>query len=171
MNEISSVLDYFDLDKNNKLIKLLNQLVENEILNEELYINLVKALVLLFQLNKNNYNIYCNIFSYIVTKMDNKVLSNCFNKLKTVKLAKQLVLSDIFIEDIIIFTHEYILNNITHKLAIDKVLIDWINIIYLIQQLKLSFELKIYYYLYIIKHPLNTYDINILVHLINFFIK
>jgi len=178
MKEFSSLLNYFVLEKNNNIIELLNQMMEDNILNEELYLNLVKALVLIFHLNKNNYNIYYNLFYHIIHKMNKTLKKNCFNKLKTLKLSKQLVLSDTLIENIIIFTHHYILNNTMNKYKknedvkiIDKVLIDWINIICLIQQLKISFELKIYYYLYIIKHPVSTSDINTLINSINFFIK
>ena len=192
MKEISSLLNYFVLEKNNNIIELLNQMMEDKILNEELYLNLVKALVLIFHLNQNNYNIYYNLFCHIIHKMNKTLRKNCFNKLKTLKLSKQLELSDTLIEDIIIFTHHYILNNTMKNKhmnqstsvldenyghnneeikTIDKVLIDWINIICLIQQLKISFELKIYYYLYIIKHPVSTSDINTLINSINFFIK
>ena len=172
MKEISSLLNYFVLEKNN-IIEVLNQMMEDKILNEELYLNLVKALVLIFHLNQDNYNIYYNLFFHIIHKMNKTLKKNCFNKLKTLKLSKQLELSDTLIEDIIIFTHYYIVNNTKNEdvKIIDKVLIDWINIICLVQQLKISFELKIYYYLYIIKHPVSTSDINTLINSINFFIK
>ena len=178
MKEISSLLNYFVLEKSNNIIELLNQMMEDKILNEELYLNVVKALVLIFHLNQNNYNIYYNLFWHIIHKMDKTLRKNCFNKLKTLKLFKQLELSDTLIEDIIIFTHHYILNNMNNismtdeeSKLIDRALIDWINIICLIQQLKISFELKIHYYLYIIQHPVSTSDINTLINSINFFIK
>ena len=178
MKEISSLLNYFVLEKSNNIIELLNQMMEDKILNEELYLNVVKALVLIFHLNQNNYNIYYNLFWHIIHKMDKTLRKNCFNKLKTLKLSKQLELSDTLIEDIIIFTHHYILNNMNNismtdeeSKLIDRALIDWINIICLIQQLKISFELKIHYYLYIIQHPVSTSDINTLINSINFFIK
>jgi hypothetical protein len=171
---ISSLFNYLvNNTESNKLVNLLNQMLENNLLNEELYLNLIKGLILIIYLNKDCFDIYYNILHYINFKMNSRLKMDCFDKLKNLHLSQQQYISDTTIENIIIYTHNYIINDISmqHN-TIDDVITNLINIITLIKKLHVSTEFKITLYLYIVKHTeLKHQDINSTIDIINKFIR
>lgn len=158
MKNISSLFNYLITpSQSNKLVYLLNQMLENHLLTEELYLNLIKSLLLIFHLNKDCFDIYYNILHHISFNID------IIKTLYSIDLSKQVDVIDTVIEDIIISTHNYIVSNYSFPNPNDKI-IEWINIIHSINKLDTSLNFKISFYLYIIKHSI---DINPIINIIN----
>ncbi len=146
---ITSFFDYIiDKEKSIKIANLLNYMYETKLLNTELLLNCIKALILIFYLDKNSFDIYYNILHYINNDMNKNIRELNFNKLKSINLSHQLELNNNIVEDIIIYTNLYILANNNN---IDKMIIDLINLITNIQQLNTTFEVKTFFYLNILK--------------------
>lgn len=166
ISDISSLFNYLVNDtQSSKLVNILNQMLESNLLNEELYLNLIKGLILIFHLNKDCVELYYNIFHYIYYKMDDKARNVLFIKLKIIDLSKQVELSDTTIENIIIYTHNFIITDID---CIDKTITQWIKVIMATNRITTSTEFKISIYLYIIKNPnIISADINTITNVIN----
>ena len=167
---ITSFFDYIiDKEKSIKIANLLNYMYETKLLNTELLLNCIKALILIFYLDKNCFDIYYNILHYINNDMNKNIRELNFNKLKSIDLSHQLELNNNIVEDIIIYTNLYILANNNN---IDKMIIDLINLITNIQQLNTTFEVKTFFYLNILKKSkiehINLVNIDIISKINNF---
>ena len=165
MKNILNITSFFNncIDINNtvKLVNLLELMYKDMLINTEILLNLVKALVLIFHLDNDNYNIYYSILHYIYYDM-NKITRNLFfEKINSINLSSQLQLDDNIIENIIIITNNYIIDNFTINCIEEKV-IEFINIIIILQQLNcnISLHYKIKLYQYIIKNIIDINDFN-----------
>ena len=133
-------------ESNTKLNNLLNSMLDKKILNEELYLNLIKCLVLI--LNNNNFNKYYNILHHITFNMTLILRDQIFNIFKSLQLSKQFDVDDKLIEKIIITTQYYIENSNNY---IEQILIDICDVIKLIQTINLSTHLQLSIYIQYIK--------------------
>ena len=154
-------------ESNTKLNNLLNIMLDKKILNEELYLNLLKCLVLI--LNNNNFNIYYNILHHITFNMSLILQNQIFNIFKSLQLSKQFDVDDKLIEKIIITTRDYIENSNNY---IEEMLIDLCNVIKLVQTINLSTHLQLSIYIQYMKCIEKNQNITINdINRINKFIK
>lgn len=166
MEEIISLFNYIiPYDESIKIVILLNKMLKQNILCKELYLNLIKALILLFYLDSKHYIFYHNMLSHILNNSTN--LLNIFNKLNNIDLSYQLEMNENIIEKIIIYTNNYIIKDFSFDMIENK-LSNLVNIINILEQLKISTELKINIYLHIIK---NTNDIFSIITIIKKYIN
>ena len=58
--EFTSLFNYI-LNENDSvtIVTMLNKMLEEALINEEIFLNLIKALILIFHLDISYYNIYC----------------------------------------------------------------------------------------------------------------
>ena len=138
--------DIINNESNTKLEILLNVMLEKKILNEELYLNLIKCLVLI--LNNNNFNIYYNIIHHVTFNMSIILQNQIFNIFKSLQLSKQFEVDDKLIEKIIITTHHYIENSNNY---IEEILINLCDIIKLVRTINVSTYLQLCIYIQYMK--------------------
>ena len=162
MKSIIALFNYvINNDDSIKLNILLDNMLKDNILSKELYLNLIKGLVLIFHLDNTLFSFYYNILNYIIlynnnnNNNNNNNIKNIFNKLNNIDLSYQLKLDDNIIEKIIIYTNQYLIKDFTLD-KLENKLITLVNMITIIKQLNISTELKINIYLQNIR---NTNDI------------
>jgi hypothetical protein len=131
-------------ESNTLLNNLLNIMIDKKILNEELYLNLIKSLVLI--LDNNNFRLYYNILHYITYKLKVEQQKELFDTFKTLDLSKQYDVSDKLVEKVIISTHEYI-EALQDFENIERLLLEWCNIIKLVQTLVIPTNLILSIYI------------------------
>ena len=153
-------------ESNTLLNNLLNIMINKKILNEELYLNLIKSLVLI--LDDDNFIIYYNILHHITFKLKADQQKDLVNILKTLDLSKQYNVSDKLVEKVILSTHKYIqVNN-----DIETLLIEWLDIITLVQTLSLPTNLLLSIYIQFLNTIINNQKVTLNdIKRINKFIK
>ena len=172
-SEITSLFNYIINNKDSvKIVTLLNKMLEGDIINEEIFLNLIKALILIFHLDISYFDIYYKLFCYILYKMNEEIQVLLFDKIKKLNLSEQIYLSDYLIENIIIYTNKYIIQNFIIDSMIDMKIMEWINIINIIGKCNTSIYMKCYIYLYIIKqkNKVTIMEVNTIINTINKFI-
>lgn len=148
------------------LLNLIDILIKKNILTEEIAINLIKGMILIFYLDKSLFKNYYDIFyelCFNFEENDIKILKEIFH---LIDFSTQFKINDYFIENIIIYTN-YILidNSIKLKDRLKKLK----NYISRINNLKFSLEFKIQLYIFFIKNYSNIeFDDNTLSTIINF---
>lgn len=161
INITSFFNNYIDINNTKKLVKLLELMYKDTLINTEILLNLIKALVLIFHLDNDNYDIYYSILYYLYYDMNKNSRNHLFDKIKLINLSSQLQLDDNIIEDIIIATNIFIIDDFTLA-KIEERIITFINIILIIQELNnnISLYYKIKLYQFIIKNYININDFN-----------
>lgn len=157
MKNIICMFNYI-ITKNDsiKIVLLLDKMCKKKLLSKELYLNFIKALILIFHLNIKHYDFYYNLFSYLLN--NNNIFTNIFNKLNNIDLSYQLELNEYIIEKIIINTNNYFITNFSFE-KLENKLSNLVNIINILQQLNISTELKINIYMHIIKNASDLFTI------------
>ena len=149
MKSSISLFNYIITKKQSTQLEyILNLMLKDDLINKELYLNFIKALIVIFTLDNNNFSIYYNLFYNIYYKMDKSIQQKICNKIKTIRLSRQLELNDEMIDNIILSTNIYILKNQDN---VEQLIINIINILTLIKQLSISLHLKSLLYINIIK--------------------
>ena len=148
INIKSFFINILEIDETVKIDNILNLMYLNNLLNTELLLNIIKALVLIFYLDKNNFIIYYTILEKINNFINSDVRDNCFNNLKKLNLSQQFKLDSDIIDDIIIYTNQYIL---LHYNNLEKMLIELTNLICVIQKLNTNIYIKSSIYLCVLK--------------------
>jgi len=156
-------------DESIKIVKLLDQMTKCNILSTELYLNIIKALILIFHIDKNLFNVYYDILNYINNNFYNDTLYKICVKLNSIDMSYQLELSEQIIENIIIYTNIFIMKDFTMDILENK-LIFLLNLITTLQQLHISVDLKINIYINIIKNNTNMTDISMILSLVKKYI-
>ena len=148
------------------LLNLMDILIKKKILTEEIAINLIKGMILIFYLDKSLFKNYYDIFYEICFNFeeeDIKILKEIFH---LINFSTQFKINDYFIENIIIYTNYIVIDNSIKLKDRIKKLKNYIN---RINNLKLSFEFKIHLYIFFIKNYNNIeFDDNTLSTIINF---
>ena len=139
------------------LLKLVNELYKKNILNEELILNLIKAFVIIFYIDKNNYQIYYNLFEYF--NLNKKFSNKLFKILKKIDFSIQINISQKVIDKIIIITNYYIIN--IKKENYEKHLSLLYDILFLVVNINASINFKINLYLYLIKYSIKNIKNNV----------
>jgi len=171
--EITSLFNYFmDMNDSVKIAKLLITMLEITLIDEEILLNLIKALILILHLDLSYYDTYCKLFHYILYIMNEDIKITIFDKIKTLNLSEQMYLSDHMIENIIIYTNTYIVTNFVLDSDVNMKFLEWINTILIIGKCNTSVYMKCYIYLYIIKQKkqINIQEVNVIINTINKFI-
>lgn len=89
-----------------KLLKIIDKLYKKKILNEEIILNLIKAFVIIFYLEKDSFYQYYDLLIFL---NKNKKFSNkIFKKIKNLNLKKQFNYSSNTIDKIILSINNYI---------------------------------------------------------------
>jgi hypothetical protein len=142
-----------------QILDLMNQLYKKNILDEELILNLIKAFVIIFYLDKTHFDNYKKLLVFFNNNI--KFSRNFFGLIKKINFSNQVFISQKVIDRIIIVTNFYI----TKIVSIDneKYLNLLYDIILIILELELSIELKINLYLYLLKYTIrnNFKNINV----------
>jgi hypothetical protein len=139
------------------IINKLQKLYDNKIVNIEILLNIIKALIYLTSIDKNNINNYIEIFDYFLILNDKKIL-NDFN---VIDFSKQFKVSEIKINKIILIT-DYLLNN-TENTEYKYIIHFIFNLIKKIVKLNTSINNKIMIYIIYIEnviYNLNEKDLN-----------
>lgn len=171
MTNIINIANFFnniDINDMNKLVLLLELMYKDGLLNTELLLNLIKALVLIFHLDNNNFDIYYNIFYYLYYDMNKKLCNILFDKMKEIKLESQVYLHDIQIENIIIAINNYIIDN--HIMAkLEEKIIQLINTTIILQRLNqyISLNYRVKLYIYVLKNHITNNDLRKIIYYIN----
>ena len=155
-----------------KLLIIINNLYKKKILNEKLILNIIKAFVIIFYLNKDAFNNYYNLLVYL---NNNEFISNkIFKKIKLIDLQLQFELPIKIVDTIIIVLNNFILEITESEYNIK------INMLYdiltSVMYTHASIEYKIKLFLYFLKeskerNKINmSYDIKEVKSIINNFI-
>ena len=138
-----------------KLLKILESLYNDNILNEELILNFTRAFVIIFYLDKNNFNKYYILLKFL--KNNNKFCIKLFKLIKKINFSLQIKLNQKKIDKIIIITNYYFLNmNKNNTFEQFKLFYD---IIEFLINLNASSNYKINLYLFLIKYSINKINI------------
>jgi hypothetical protein len=149
-NRFKNIFDIFiSKEESNKLLDLLHLMYTKKILNDELTLNLIKALVLILYMNKDNYSVYYQLLNYITFDMNKKIRKNILTQLECLDLSIQLNLNEKCIDKIIINTNILFLNS--QQIDIQKLLELWIEVINTTNLIKSSVPFKIGLYIHFIK--------------------
>jgi hypothetical protein len=139
------------------LIFKLQKLYDNNIIDIEILLNIIKGLILLLSIDNRKLYDYINIFDYFLNLNDKNILNN----FAIIDFSKQFKVSEEMINKIIINT-DYIVNNIIDTES-KNILIFLFNIVKKIIKLNVSVNNKIYIYnIYTddVINNLNTKNIN-----------
>ena len=150
-NKFKKIFDIFiEKEKSRKLLQLVNLMYEKKILDEELTLNLLKALILILYINKDNYDVYYELLTYITFNMNKKFRKYTISKLQNLDLSLQFNLDEKFVDKIIINTNLLMLN--TTFVDIESLIDLWLVIIDNICSIKSSILFKVSVYIHFIKH-------------------
>jgi hypothetical protein len=166
---IASIFDTVLLDVNmrHNIVKTLEELYKNDIINTELLLNMVKGFILIFNSNPSHSIIYCDILNNIQLEQKKKIF-NCYKK---IKLSYQTKLNEYMIEKTIYYINNFVINNY-NKLKNDIILMSVYNFYDIISKCnKIPTILKIHLYHITLKHNINTQDLRQVITIMNKFIN
>jgi hypothetical protein len=149
--------------KSKKLLLLLDNMYKDDILDEELVLNLIKGLVIIFYIDSHFYELYYEILHYFYNNTDDVFKNKIINTIKYIDLSKQFILDDIIIDKIIINTNNFFIQSL--KVNIITIFNIWSFIIKEIHKTKLSSENTVMDISINYQEDLQSYHLLILNHL------
>jgi hypothetical protein len=166
---IASIFDTVLLDVNirHNIVKILEELYNDDIINTELLLNMVKGFILIFNSNPLHSIIYCEILNNIQLDQKKKIF-NCYKK---IKLFHQTKLNEYMIEKTIYYTNNFVINNY-NKLKNDIILMSLYNYYDIISKCRrIPTISKVHLYHIALKHNINTQDLRQVITIMNKFIN
>ncbi len=152
--DISSAFNMINEEDRFKFLDCLEKLYNQNIINTEILLNLVKAFIYIFEMNPDYVNIYYDIL--IKLSSDEKV--KIFNLIKKIDLSIQTLLDEFIVEKIISSINKYIINN-HKKIGNYELLSNIYNIYDIIQKYnKISLKNKIQLYIVLLKNNTSIID-------------
>jgi hypothetical protein len=164
--DISSAFNMINENERNKFLDYIENLYNENFINTEILLNLVKAFIYIFELNPEYVSIYNTIFNKL--SIDEK--TRIFNLIKKINLSKQTLLDEFIIEKIISSINSYIINNYK-KLKYYELLSNIYNIYEIIYKYnKINLKNKIQLYIILLKSNVNINDTRQIIVYLNQFI-
>ncbi len=142
-----------DNQKNN-IINCLESLYKNNYINTEILLNLIKAFVVIFNINSDYSDIYYNILNKLTDKEKEFISLN----IKKIKLSNQTLLTNYTINKIIYSINTYIINNYNNINTID-IFVYLFNVYEIINNYNISLHNMIQLYIIVLNNNTSIHDL------------